>query len=341
MSYTQHFHKTIYVPYSGSETVSYPASQNGGSITVHYSGTVSEDVHLNIHVNTTPFDNSVANCNNHINGLTASVGAMNTAQCIAIANNAEKVSKALIKGFFHSVRTDLGTQKTELEQVINARLLLLRQQAASLAEIKNTMTENYARTTARYQKIFNDLNKELSNRIHEIDKPIFEFTDSVDQQSDRMLHTDLVQTVATISKESSTLQAQINTATIKNHTLQAMRQAQNYLMSKATSDLAIANTNIDGDGTKRYHIPVCYMKTESENNRTEQICFVPDFFSKRDKGLEERLCLELEDIDFSQKSQHEEEQLKSYVQSEIATYIKGTDKHSMRVKAMINKLLNK
>ena len=216
MSYTESFSRTIAVHYSGTVTVNYPASEHGGSTTASYSGTAYEQVDVDIHVDTAPFDASVANCNNHVNGLTASVGAMNTAQCIAIRKNADKVSKALIDGFFHTVRTDMGTQKAELEQVINARLLLLRQQATSLKAIQDTMAEDYARTTARYQKIFNDLNRELSNRIHEIDQPVFKLVEGVEKQNDRMLHTDMVQTVATISKESSVLQAQVNTASVKN-----------------------------------------------------------------------------------------------------------------------------
>lgn len=340
MSYTESFSRTIAVHYSGTVTVNYPASEHGGSTTASYSGTAYEQVDVDIHVDTAPFDASVANCNNHVNGLTASVGAMNTAQCIAIRKNADKVSKALIDGFFHTVRTDMGTQKAELEQVINARLLLLRQQATSLEAIQDTMAEDYARTTARYQKIFNDLNRELSNRIHEIDQPVFKLVEGVEKQNDRMLHTDMVQTVATISKESSVLQAQVNTASVKNHTLQAMTQAQNFLMSKALSDRAIQNTCIDGSGKDGYWVPVCYMKTESENHQVECQCLVPDYLSSRDKDMEYKLCQQLDEMDFNQETETAEEQVKSYVQSEIATHIKGSDPHSMRVKDMINKLLN-
>ena len=155
-----------------------------------------------------------------------------------------------------------------------------------------------------------------------------------------MLHTDMVQTVATISKESSVLQAQVNTASVKNHTLQAMTQAQNFLMSKALSDRAIQNTCIDGSGKDGYWVPVCYMKTESENHQVECQCLVPDYLSSRDKDMEYKLCQQLDEMDFNQETETAEEQVKSYVQSEIATHIKGSDPHSMRVKDMINKLLN-
>ena len=157
MSYSRRFSRTVSVHYSG--TVSYPASQTGGSVS--YSGTAHELVEVDVHVDTGAFDASVAHCNNSVSGLTASVGAMNAAQCLAIRQNADKISKSIIDGFFSTVRTDLRTQKAELEQAIDAKLLLLRQQAQTLQEKQQQMEEDYARTSARYQKIFNDLNNEL------------------------------------------------------------------------------------------------------------------------------------------------------------------------------------
>lgn len=340
MSYNRSFTRRIAVPYRGSMTVDYPASEHGGSKTVYYDGTTYEDVEVDIHIDTSPFDASVADCNNHVNDLTASVSAMNTAQCIAIAENAKKVSKSIIDGFFHSVRTDLSTQKAELEQVIEARLLLLRQQATSLKEKQQSMADDYARTTARYQKIFSDLNNELSVRIHQIDQPVFNLVKEVDTQSDRMLHTDMVQTSVTLSKESSILQAQIGAATVKNHALEAMEMAQNFLTSKAISDRTIRNTTIEGSGEDKYLIPVCFMRTKSDK-KIDQKCLVPKYYSKNNDNLQSRLCDTLKEYEFPVQTESETEQLQSYVQSEMANRISGDDTHSARVREMINKMLNK
>ena len=340
MSYRQSFQRTISVPYSGSKSVRVPPSKDGGSMTVHYEGTVHENVTVDVNVNTLPFDASVDECSNNVSGLTASVGAMNVAQCAAISENAEKVSKTIIDGFFHAIRTDLSTQRTELEQAVEARLILLRQQAASLRDKQKSMEEDYARTTARYQKIFSDLNNELSIRIHEVDQPIFDMVKDVDGQSDRMLHTDMIQTAITMNKESSILQAQISAATVKNHALQAMSQAQHFLTSKANTEKTINVSCIEGEGDERYFIPVCYMKTESENSRTEKKCYVPDFYSVKDERIAEKFCDRLDDLNFETQDS-DSEQLTSYLQNEIATHIKNDDPHSVRVRETINKMLNK
>lgn len=107
MSYSRRFSRTVSVHYSG--TVSYPASQTGGSVS--YSGTAHELVEVDVHVDTGAFDASVAHCNNSVSGLTASVGAMNAAQCLAIRQNADKISKSIIDGFFSTVRTTCAHRK--------------------------------------------------------------------------------------------------------------------------------------------------------------------------------------------------------------------------------------
>ena len=56
--------------------------------------------------------------------------------------------------------------------------------------------------------------------------------------------------------------------------------------------------------------------------------------------MEEGLYDKLEMIDLGVLSEGENEQLQSYVQSEIAEHITEDDNHSVRVRAMINKMLN-
>lgn len=336
MSYNRSFSRTVAIPYCGSKTVSYPASERGGTMTVSYSGTAYEQVEVDVHVNTDPFDASVSRCNSNVNALTASVGAMNTAQCVAIADSAERVSKTLIDGFFQTVRSDLASQRAELEQRVDARLLLLRQQAQTLREKQQKMSDDYARTSARYQKIFDDINKELSVRIHQVDQPVFNLVRDVDTNSDRMLHTDMVQTAVTAGKESSMLQAQIGAAMVKNHALEAMGQAQDFLVSKARSERTIHESCIDGNGTDTYMVPICYMRTEDQ--QTQRQCAIPQHYAERYPQLSSQLC---DTLDQTPLPGTDAEQLKSYVQNEMAERLPGNDAHSIRVREMINQLLNK
>ena len=136
------------------------------------------------------------------------------------------------------------------------------------------------------------------------------------------------------------LQAQISAATIKNHALEAMGMARSFLTSKAISERTIRDTTIEGSGEERYLIPVCFMRTESDKS-IDQKCLVPEYYSKNDDNLQNRLCDTLEDYEFPVQTDSETEQLQSYVQTEMANKIAGDDIHSVRVRDMINKMLNK
>lgn len=333
MSYKETFRRTVAVHYSGS--VRYPASQQGGSVS--YSGTAYEDVNIEILVDTRPFDSSINGCNKSINVLTASVGAMSAAQCKAIAENAKKVSKTIIDGFFHVVRTDIETQKMELEQVVESRLILLKQQADSLREKQKNMAADYARTSARYLKIFDDINKELSNRIHQIDQPVFDFVKNVDEQNSRMLNTDLIQTAALFNKESSILQSQIKAAVVKKHALNAMSMAEKFLTEKACCEATLRHSNLPKYDHDTFYVPVCYMETLSENSN-DQKCYINQ---KYNDCITDNVQNELSNNSLDKKSEYEENMIKTYFEKEVVSRIKSNDNHSSRVKEIIFKMFNK
>ena len=96
MSYVKKFTKQIAVRYSGS--VSYPASQNGGSTS--YSGTAYETVEVSVEVLTDPLEKSVDHCNSQVNTLTKAIVATEAAQIASINANAKKVSGTIVEGFF-------------------------------------------------------------------------------------------------------------------------------------------------------------------------------------------------------------------------------------------------
>ena len=166
MSYRRSFHKTIVVHYSGSVSYSYPASQNGGSGTAHYSGTAYEDVQVNIDVETTPFDNSVAHCNNSVNVLTGAVVATEAAQVASIDSNAKKIGSTIVEGFFKTIRSEISQQISELSSRLDATLMHLHKMAKRCVEKQKQMESDYNGVSNRYMKIFDDLNNELANRIY-------------------------------------------------------------------------------------------------------------------------------------------------------------------------------
>ena len=170
MSYRQSY--TGYVHYSG--TVSYPASQNGGSVS--YSG--SEPVYITIDVDTNAFDSSVANCNSAVNGLTTAVVATEAAQVESKRRTSTQIAASIVKGFFEYVGADLSQKMKELSSKCESLFVALMGHKDNCLAKSSQMQDDYNRIFKRYAKIFDDLDKETVSRIEVLDRPTFQFADS-------------------------------------------------------------------------------------------------------------------------------------------------------------------
>ena len=178
MSYSENYYADI--PYSGSVSYSYPASEHGGSGSAHFSGSVP--VNVTIDVNTHPFDGSVSRFNTSIDALSASVVAMHAAQCAAIQQTAKEVSGSVINGFFGFINVELSQQLSALDSAIKAAFGLIAEQNNAVTEIKNTMEGDYNRISSRYVRLFDDLDTECHKRIYALDKQSFNLSEKVQKQ---------------------------------------------------------------------------------------------------------------------------------------------------------------
>ena len=169
MSYTRSYSSSINV--SGSVSVSYPASEHGGTKTVSYSQNVP--VTFEVTVATEPFDQSISSASAHIDGLTASVAAMNAANCAAIKQCSDQISDSLIDGFYNLIQSDITTKKSETYTAVQTKSALLLEHSKAVQDKHNRMLSDVERERAKYGKLFNELDKELERRITEVNKPAF------------------------------------------------------------------------------------------------------------------------------------------------------------------------
>lgn len=301
-----------------------------------YSGYAEDVVNVEIDVDTNPLDYEVRECNSTINRLTASVGAMNAAQCAMIASKANLVSDAIIKGFFQSVSADLSAQRMELQQKTESRLILLRKQAETLVSKQKTMQADYQRTSARYQKLFTELNKELALRIQQINLPVFNVVKMITTQDDRMMHTDLVQTAVTLGKESTKATAQLNVAALKRNALLALRRVNEFLTIRAQSEHTVEQAEINvQDGDTRY-LPAILYEVMGEGHSRKQYCLMQNGFEQQCPNVE----LLMEKKEYKPFSKEERETILAYMKKEMSSHIQGSDDHSNRVRKMIIEMFN-
>jgi hypothetical protein len=333
MSYRKSYHQRIAIHYSGS--VSYPASQHGGS--TGYSGTAYEDVYVNIDVDTNPFDNSIAGCNNSVNLLTGAVVATEAAQIASIESNAKKVARTIIEGFFKNIKFEISAQVTELAQKIDAHVMHLRELSKQLLAKKAQMEVDYNRTANRYGKIFDDLNNELSNRVFELNKPAFTFKQLADSHAQRTTHNDLVGAVAITSAEGGNLQARISASISKKRALNAIEQANIFLTKQQRLHRTINQSMLNDNTETTKFLPVCFLETHNEKNQIGKSVYQSDYLPKMQEAV---VIDDFQAQHWGTASKDSQEKISRYFHAELGNACSAADKHTNRVRDMIVKIFD-
>jgi len=333
MSYRRSYSERIAVHYSGN--VSYPASQNGGSVS--YSGTAYEDVNVNIDVDTAPFDRSVQNCNSKVNTLTGAVVATEAAQIASKAANSHKVAETIVHGFFSYIRSELSQQISELKQRADALYIDLLKKAESCKAIQGQMEGDYNDTSSRYMKTFKTLNNELENRIFELDKPAFEFKRNIDRHASRTSDNDMVNTVTVFGLEGGTLQAQISVSIAKKRALDAIHQARVFLWKQKKLDATIKECMLNDNTSGDKYSPVCFIETNNEQNQIRKNIYQSDLLPKTNPNI---IVEKFNSQRWTDTSRENRESIARYFGSELSKAYFSDNPHNNRVKETILKFFD-
>lgn len=258
MSYTEYHSATL--RYSGS--VSYPASQNGGSVS--YSGSIP--VNIAIVVKTDEFDRSVSNCNASINGLTAAVVATEVAQIEAKKESSNRIANTIIKGFFDYVGADLAQKISELASKCEATLLELMDQKKTCLEKTTQMQNDYQMISKRYAKIFEDLDRETISRIEQLDRQAFQFVESAQSLTDRGSDSDLLGLATVSANENLQLETVLSCSHVKMQARKLIDSANDYLKGTYRLTNVISNMLCDESESHEIHLPVIYLESVNSDN---------------------------------------------------------------------------
>lgn len=341
MSYTRQYRETIIVEGSTTISVSYPASQNGGTTTatVHYTEEVPVDV--NIHVDTFPFEESVRHVNGKVDLLTGAVVATEAAEIASKVLNATKIGESIVNGFFSYIRSEISQQTAELSQNIDAHLIHLKELAQSCLSKKKQMESDYVRISGRYAKIFSDLNNELKNRIFEMDKPTFTFKKETDNQKIRTSSNDLVNTVTISGMENSDLQSKIGSSIAKKRALETINKIKIFLFQQKKLNNTIEQCMLNESRFCPIFTPCCYIESNNSDNKIEKGVFSTGFLSvlkEQDQKNEIVRLFSSNSVLWTKPSQDTSKNLSMYFNAELNSNSSSGDQHAVRVREMIQKI---
>lgn len=334
MSYTRRFSKTISVRYSGS--VSYPASQSGGSVS--YSGTAYETVNVDIEVDTEPFDDAVDDMKGGVDLLTGAVVATEAAQLKAIKDSSRKIGDTIVSGFFKTVKSDISQQIAQLKIRSEALLLQLNKLAQRCREKQDQMGADYQRIAARYIKIFTDLSKELENRIYTIDEPVFKASRSLDQIGSHAGNEAAPATVSVTAAENARLHSMISVNLTKKQALDAIARGKRFLDVQYETDDVINRCLLNGAEPALLSTPFCVMETKDDKSPRREV-FASPLLNEVPK---ETLSAGMDQAGWTRRlSDNDIRGISDYFNQRVASQRqKANDVHDRRVADMTAKLFN-
>ena len=171
MSYSEK--KTLPVEYTDHE---YRLVGKGDNVHVEtYEVSRTKYIEVNVKVNTTPFDNSVNRCGDHVGTLTGSIIGFKTANVASKVNNEKKIANSVTSGFSSLIEQNLALQNAGIEAEMHAIAGELMQQCKELDYKHEVMNKDFNRIKSRYTSLFETITKEMNNRIKQLIKPCFDF----------------------------------------------------------------------------------------------------------------------------------------------------------------------
>ena len=274
MSYTEHYSTEVH--YSGSVRCRYPASETGGWTSAHYDGYVPVDI--NVVVDTDPFDRSVRDANGALGIVAGALSAAEVAQVEQIRSSAKQISQTAIKGFYRTITSELSAQASEFGSSMKSTVGLLAEQAQQIEQVHAQMDSDYHAIKARYARLFSGLDRELDQRVHELDRSAFQLSERAMQDVITRPYEESAARVLVHSQDVSTTPLKLMCARAKacaSHALKTLGQMCGYI-----TDYSSAVQNVMSPKREKgyVYVPVVYaFQTDVANMQQRVVVHKPQF----------------------------------------------------------------
>ncbi len=126
-------------------------------------------------IDTKPMADELNTVSTNIKGTTTAVVSMKAAVIAAEDAAAEHVCENVNKGFYTLIHSQISQKIAKLQSEVDSHLMKLNQLRKQLLAVKGRMEHDYGMLSQRYLKLFNGLNKNLQQRVFELDKPTTDF----------------------------------------------------------------------------------------------------------------------------------------------------------------------
>ena len=287
-------------------------------------------------VDTTPMADQIKSVSRSVTGTTAAVVTMQSAVIAAENAGANKVCSNVNRGFFTLMQSQISQKIAQKKSRVDALLMKLAQNKRQLLGIKATMEREYERIAARYLKTFTSINKELAQRIQQIDQPVFDLVNKHMAASTTRMNA-ISAWAITSQTEGLTKGQQILVSKMKSNANTALEQSTQFL-TQISEQRVLTNkvliSNPAGNDDKECKIPVVVCETISNDVGLKCVDItMPDGFNQQIKG-------EINNAIRSKELEWKDETPSDIIAEEFAMLLESSQT-SPRVKSMMRDLYAK
>lgn len=219
-------------------------------------------------IDTTEMANEVSSVKHHVDATTAAVTVMQSAVIKAQQEGADRVCHKVNQGFYSMIHSQISQKMATLQSKVDAQLMRLNQQRKQLISIRDRMERDYHMIASRYAKLFNGLNRNLRQRITELDRPVLNFAvteaDKVANRSNQ-----LVSAVPLGQTESVKLSQSVTASNLKYRAAKALESINNFISTsnrlQAITDKILLSRPMN-DNTKTISVPVAILESNFDSS---------------------------------------------------------------------------
>lgn len=276
--------------------------------------------HFDCLVDTSEMAREVGSVKHHVDATTTAVVGMQAAVIKAQKDGADNVCKKVNQGFYAMIHSQISQKMATLQSKVDAQLMRLNQQRKQLIAIRSRMERDYQMISARYSKIFTTLNRNLRQRITELDRPILQLA-STEAEKVTNRSNQLVSTVPVGQAESVKTSQAVVSSNLKYRAAKAIEAINAFIADsnrlKAITDRVLLRRPIKEKKTT-LSIPVCIIESRFDsggNNQTQ--VYVSEIGASKEarQAIETRVSSSYREGDLEWKKAEE-------INPEIANYFR-------------------
>lgn len=224
-------------------------------------------------VDTAELAQSVHTVNSHVTGTTAAVVAMKAAVIKAEKDGADHVCQKVNQGFYSMIHSQISQKMAAVQSRVDAQIMRLNQQHKQLLNIRRRMERDYQMICARYSKLFTAINRNLKQRVTELDRPVIDLaTTEADKVSNRASH--MTATVPLGQSESVKASQHLLMSNLKYRASNAIEAIERFIASsnrlQYMIDRVLLSRRMSADVCS-LNIPVVVMESNYDKSDNSQL----------------------------------------------------------------------